>query len=198
MTRVRGIALVAALIVLIAMTLATAALMRAVETANAIAGNLAFRDASIPPVDAAVEEAWSALYEKGLIVDHGVSMPALGYYASRLPGEDTRGVPKLLQSADADSTALRTVAAGQGNTVRYVIERMCTGPGPPSGAQCALVRPRSSAAPTPADPGLADATVPIFRVSVRVDGPQGTVTHAHAMIRDSTPPHRMSWRVLVE
>ena len=48
-----GMVLVITLVVLAMMSLAAAALMRAVDTATAVAGNLAFREASIPPANAA-------------------------------------------------------------------------------------------------------------------------------------------------
>ena len=189
-------ALVVALIVLAALALAGAALIRAVDTTAAIAGNLSFREASIPPVNAAVEEAFAVLYESGLVADRGQSSAGSGYYAMRQPGEDARGVPRALQKLDAQFP-VRTIDAGNGFTVRYVIERMCAQPGPATAVHCALVPPLSSAVPA-ADPETAPPMVPVFRVSVRVDGPRGALTYAQAAIRDSAPPHRMAWRILGE
>ncbi len=194
----RGMALVVALIVLAAMSLAAAALVRAVDTTLAIAGNLGLRDAAIPAVDAAIETAWAALYERNLIADRDRDLPAEGYYASRQPGEDVRGVPRLLQREDAYPRGAPVRDAGNGNTVRYVIERVCLGAGPPTPANCALVRPWGTAASVTTDPGTAPPMVAVFRVTARVDGPRNTVTHAQAMFRDGTPPQRMSWRLLVD
>ena len=191
-------ALIVALIVLAAMSLAATALIRAVDTTIAIAGNLGFRDAAIPAVDAAIETAWAALYERNLIADRDHDLPAQGYYASRQPGADVRGVPSALQQIDGSAEAAGVLDAGNGNTVRYMIERICLGPGPPAPARCALVRPYGAAAIVIAEPDQAPPMVPVFRVTVRVDGPRNTVTHVQAMIRDGTPPQRMSWRILVE
>ena len=74
--RDRGIALVVALVVLAAMALAASALMRSVDTAHAIAGNLAFRDAGVAPASVGVEHAWAALYENASIADRDASAPA--------------------------------------------------------------------------------------------------------------------------
>jgi len=194
----RGMALVVALIVLAAMSLAAAALVRSVDTTIAIAGNLGLRDAAIPALDAAVETAWAALYDRNLIADRDRDLPAEGYYASRQPGEDARGVPRVLQREDAYPRGAPVRDAGNGNTVRYVIERVCLGPGPPAAANCALVRPRGAAAIAVTDADPAPPMVPVFRVTARVDGPRNTVTHAQAMFRDGTPPQRMSWRLLVD
>jgi hypothetical protein len=196
--RDRGIALVVALVVLAAMALAASALMRSVDTAHAIAGNLAFRDAGGAPVNAGVEHAWAALYENGAIADRDTTAPAAGYYASRLPGEDARGVPSLLVGDDPDRTTLPKIDVGEGYAVRYVIERMCLAEGPATPANCALVRSASSATPASTDPAAPEPVVPVFRVSIRVDGPRGTLTLAQAMIRDSVPPRRVAWRVLAE
>jgi hypothetical protein len=190
-------ALIVALIVLAAMSLAAAALVRAVDTTTAIAGNLAFRDAAIASVDLAIEEAWAALFEDGRISDRDQNLLAQGYYAARQPGEDVRGVPQVLQAADRYPAAARVIDAGNGNTQRYIIERLCLHPGPSTPAHCALLRPPGApAAGADAEPIV--PTISLFRVTVRVDGPQGTVTHAQAMLRASSPPKRMSWRLLVE
>jgi len=56
----RGIVLVIALIVMVALSLAGIALMRSVETSTAVVGNLAFTQASALPANLAVEEAVAA------------------------------------------------------------------------------------------------------------------------------------------
>lgn len=196
--RDRGIALVVALVVLAAMALAASALMRSVDTAHAIAGNLAFRDAGVAPVNAGVEHAWAALYENGSIADRDAAAPAAGYYASRLPGEDARGVPSLLNGDDPDRASLPKIDVGEGYAVRYLIERLCVAEGPATPANCALVRSESSAAPASTDPAAPEPMAPILRVSIRVDGPRGALVLAQALIRDSVPPRRVAWRVLTE
>jgi len=191
-------ALVVALIVLAALGLAATALVRAVDTTVAIAGSLALRDAAIPATDVAIEAAWAALYERNLIADRDRDLPDQGYYASRQPGEDVRGVPRVLQRADGYPEGAPVLDAGNGNATRYVIERLCLGPGPPTPANCALVRPYGAPAVAIAEPDAAPPMVPAYRVTARVDGPRNTVTHAQAMFRGGTPPQRMSWRLLAD
>ena len=182
----------------IALALAASALMRSVDIAHAIAGNLAFRDAGVAPVNAGVEHAWAALYENGSIADRDTTAPAAGFYASRLPGEDARGVPSLLVGDGPDRTSLPRIEVGEGFAVRYLIERLCLAEGPATPANCALVRSHSSAAPPSTDPAAPEPMAPILRVSVRVDGPRGALVLAQAMFRDSVPPRRVAWRVLTE
>ena len=193
-----GIALIMALVVLAMMSLAAAALMRAVDTTTAVSGNLAFREASIAPADAAIEEAIAALSDANVIADRERDLPAQNYRASRQPGEDARGVPWVLQQPARYPAEARVLDTGDGNTLRYVIERVCLRSGPPTAANCALVRPYPLAVNGVAGPEAALPPVPFFRITVRVDGPQNTVSLVQATVRDSVPPRRLSWRILAE
>jgi hypothetical protein len=184
------------LVVLAMMSLAATALMRAVDTATAVSGNLAFRTASIPPANTAIEEAIAALSDA--IADRERDLPAQNYYASRQPGEDARGVPWMLQQPDRYPAAARAPDAGNGNTLRYVIERICLRPGSATAANCALVPPPPSADTVSPGPAVVSPATPLFRITVRVDGPQNTTSLVHAMVRDSLPPRRLSWRLIAE
>lgn len=195
-----GFALVMALVVLAATSLAAAALVRAVDTAIAITGNLAFRQASIPAADAAIEGAIASLSDASPVDDRERDVPAQNYYAARQPGEDSRGVPWALQQPDHYPAQARTQDAGDGNLLRWIVERVCLRPGPATAANCALARvgaPAAGAAGAAA-PEATFAGVPVFRITVRVDGPQNTLSYVQAMVRGSAPPRRLSWRILGE
>src|SRR6266700_2071527 len=118
--RQRGVVLFIALIVMVAMSLAAIALIRSVDTTNAIVGNLAFRMASILPANASIEQAASGLFWDAdlagitRIVDKNNNFPAENYLACRqglplCPGaaEDARGVPAVLQTKTAALTLLK-------------------------------------------------------------------------------------------
>jgi len=184
------------LVVLALMSLAAAALVRAVDTVTAVTGNLAFREASIPAANAAIEEAIAALSDARVIADRERDVPAQNYYATRQPGEDARGVPWMLQQPDRYPADARAPDAGDGNTLRYVIERVCLRPGSATAANCALVQSAPVAGAAGVGPGAAPPATPLLRITVRVDGPQNTASLVQAMVRDSVPPHRLSWRIL--
>ena len=59
--RQRGVTMIIALIILVAMTLAGIGLMRSVDTGSMIAGNLAFRQATLNATDAGTGKAFAAL-----------------------------------------------------------------------------------------------------------------------------------------
>jgi len=192
--RQRGIVLIIALVVMVAMALAGVALVRSVDTTTSVVGNLAFRQASILPSNLAVEHAIAALFEASpsLVPNREVDLPAQSYFAKQQLGEDPNtGVPAVLQSVAAYSAyGGRVENAGNGNTVRYVIERMCRNDAPTPLASselltkyCNRVPPNQSAAGTATEQKLELPRVPLYRLTIRVDSPANTVTFAQAMLR---------------
>jgi Tfp pilus assembly protein PilX len=189
-----GVVLFIALIVMVALSIAGIALIRAVDTGMSITGNLGFRQASIPPSTWAVENAIAAMFEKKTIADLEKKNLNENYYAYRFEvvdntkPEDKAGVPYHLQGAGATppnypNTFQKTTDAA-GNTIRYVIERMCLAEGPATAANCDMSPPKKSEATTAMElikPEL--IRVPFYRLTVRVDGPNNTTTFAQAMLR---------------
>ena len=86
--RQRGIVLIIALVVMVAMALAGVALVRSVDTTTSVVGNLAFRQASILPSNLAVEHAVAALFESNVIADREADLVAQSYFAKQQPGDD--------------------------------------------------------------------------------------------------------------
>jgi type IV pilus assembly protein PilX len=200
--RQHGVVLFIALIVMVAMSLAAIALIRSVDTTNAIVGNLAFRMASILPANASIEQAASALFSDADIADivhipdKTISVPAENYFACRqgLPlcggsAEDARGVPAVLQKSSTASAlpkqfdASETATAAINTRVTYLIERMCTEPGAATIGRCDLVPPKGNPGDTLGDINFGGVSIPFYRVTVRVDGPQNTTSFVQAMLK---------------
>jgi Tfp pilus assembly protein PilX len=193
----RGVVVLIALVAMLALGYAGAALMRAVDATTAVTGNVGLAQAAISATDAAVEHAAAALFERNLIADPANDDEAQSYYASRQTGEDARGIPNRLQQLASYGDDARIVDAGNGNVVRYVIERMCTAPGPAIRDVCTLAPARDAAIPgtvtSPEPP-----PVPLYRQTIRVDGPAGTVVFAQAWLADAPGRRRLSWRVIAD
>lgn len=196
----RGIVLFIALIAMVVLSLAGVALMRSVSTANAVAGNLALRQASIAPVNNAVERAVLWLFgdlpvTPPAIPNRNLDDAAHRYFATLQAGELPNGVPALLAGpyppagytfgVDVDPT---------GAEVRSVIERVCrltTGGVPPTeGTQgmvdnCDMIPPIEALGGTDNETGRPPLPpIPHYRLTVRVDIPNtNTVTFAQAMLR---------------
>ena len=181
----RGVVLFIALIVIFAMMLAGAGLMRSVDTGTVIAGNFAFKQATLQAVDAGIEEAFNATLAR-------VSAAATGstvtnqYYATLQP-VGTNGAPSGILWSTAPVLDL---SGTNGNQVQYVVERMCaplTSGGAPSTvadvAEFCVTEPGDSppCVRSPCPPFVAESKVN-YRVTLRVVGPRNTVTMAQTVL----------------
>jgi Tfp pilus assembly protein PilX len=195
--RERGIVLIVALIVMVALSFAGVALVRSVDTTTAVVGNLAFRQAAISPANLAVEQATAALFANAAktgiatITNKEADMPAENYYARLQAGEDVRGIPVQLQKkANFTLPKILYADANKYFEVRYVIERMCIGtaPLPLTTANrfiyCDMMPPKQGSGTTVGDTAPPDLPkIPFYRLTVRVDGPQNTTAFLQAMLR---------------
>jgi type IV pilus assembly protein PilX len=188
--RQRGAVLFIALIVLVAMTLAGIAIMRSVDTATLIAGNLSFKQATIQSSDAGIEPAYQWLLANRTVLP--TTNLAAGYFSARPGAEPVWSDPLTWASA----VTLGTDAAG--NTTSYLIHRMCNCPnttynGTCAGGdaqQCALDAPVVGAPPPPAEgdsflvgaPGYLDDPKVYYRITVRTQGPRNTASYVQSMV----------------
>ena len=130
--RERGAVLFLALIALVAMTIAALALVRAVDTANVISGNFAFKQSTLQMADIGIEAAVTALPTitttslDAAWSSSGACTTACQYYPTMAASTDTKGKPL---TADAngviytiDWSSVPTVASPiSGYEIRYVI-----------------------------------------------------------------------------
>ncbi len=206
--RQRGVVMFIALIVMVALSLAAVALVRSVDTTNAVIGNLSFRMASILPGNLAVESAAAALFPDAdianvaHIADKTNDLPAENYFAWFQNTDDRRGVPAVLQKKSTAQALSKTLHDPTTQTdMAYVIERMChqagapTGygpadvsppaPPPPAGPQgnCDLLLSKQPLGTTLGDPQISLPSPPFYRVTIRVDGPQNTTSFLQAMLQ---------------
>ncbi|MBT2300812.1 pilus assembly protein PilX [Variovorax paradoxus] len=153
----RGASLIFALLTLVALMLATLALVRSVDTSTLLLGNLGFKQDATSSADQATRQAinWLTLNNASL----NTSVPASAYYAATLelaadgttvqPPIDVTGsqlantTVRQLVDWDGDGCgyaasgtftggcAVLSASAGtiNGNTARYVIFRLCSKPG---------------------------------------------------------------------
>jgi Tfp pilus assembly protein PilX len=188
---VRGAVLFIALIVLVAMSLAGIAIMRSVDTATLIAGNLAFKQGTVQSSDNGIEQAYQWLLANR--VSLWTNNPGQAYQSGYATPVWTSG------ATWASAVNLGPDAAG--NTISYQIHRLCNCADTtyngvsatcPQGNQCALDNPSGTGAPPPpaagdsfvVEPGrgyLQDPKV-YYRITVRTQGPRNTVSYIQAMV----------------
>ena len=196
--REHGVVTIVALVAILVMALASPALLRSVDTAAAVAGNLGFVQAALAAADGAVEQAVTTLFELRAVADPANDDASHGYFASRQAAESARGVPEALQAVASYPSGAPVLDAGNGNSVRYVIERMCIAPGAATAENCNLT---PIVEPPLAAPGGDDddvPLVPLFRVSIRVDGPRGASQFVQAWLADIPGRQRLAWRALAD
>jgi hypothetical protein len=196
--RRRGAVLLIALLAMAAMAVSGVALIRVVDATTAITGNMAFWQSATTAPDAAIEQAVAALFERRLIADPQVDAPAHGYVARRNPAEDSRGIPAALSRLDRYPPEYPVLDAGNGNAVRFVIERMCEAAGPATRENCTLVPQTDSALTIRDGETIEPPRVPLFRQTIRVDGPAGAALFVQAWFADIAAGPRLSWRLIAD
>ncbi|HEY4081427.1 MAG TPA: hypothetical protein VGM81_12075 [Burkholderiaceae bacterium] len=192
----RGVVLILAIVVLVAMSLAALALMRAVNTGNRVAGNLAFQQSATLSADAGVEAAvaWleqnrisGALWNNGTAASTGSNTTGGGYAASTTAPTAATNWDTWWTAAVTANTVNKLAPDTAGNTVQYAITRLCNGTGDPTGNIGCQTAPNSD--PTSGGSKGAGGNQPItavvqyyYRVTVRVDGVRGTVSYVQVVV----------------
>ncbi len=170
-----GVVLIIALVVLVAMTLAAVSLIRSVDMATQISGNLAYRQSGIQAADGVAEDARVALMAMGtdqLDTDQTASF----YYATWDGGVKNKPFdPFTWPSWDSSKEK------------QYVIHRMCENKGKPtdSGTNCftapVVISGKSNTIGPIATPDTLSNN-PYYRVTVRVKGAKNTVTYTQVVL----------------
>ena len=166
----RGVVLVIALVMLVAMTLAGITLVRSTDTANLIAGNFSFRQASILASEVGVEAA--ALAIPNIVLGNPEVNVADQYYATQRV-LDARGVPTGVNFDNANS-----VISGD-YTVNFVVERLCSGVTPVTNVQAFCVTdvtPAGGGSRSSGSTFTVTGTI-YYRVTARITGPKNTMSY---------------------
>lgn len=192
--RERGVVLLITLVVVIAMALATLAMMRSVDTSTVIAGNIAFKQSATSSADRGIETAvaWLNANPGALDQDHATD----GYYATSQDSLDLTGNATPAKADDnldwSDDTKVKILARdGAGNVVAYVIHRMCDNAGPLNGATCATEQSEpggrsqgSARQMLTYQPGSWKSITMrgYYRITARVSGPRDNTSFVQAIV----------------
>ena len=186
-----GAILFIALIVLVAMTLAGIAMIRSVDTALGIAGNMAFKQSALMGTDRGAQAgyAWLVANSAGTTLQN--TNPAVGYFSSRTATEpdwfDNTNWVNAVSLANEFGQVGNPDAAG--NVVRYMIHRMCNCADVPYNANCSgTTTANVCGLYYPSTGGSAGGSMSVgspqfegipqlyYRITSRVDGPRNTVS----------------------
>jgi Tfp pilus assembly protein PilX len=185
----RGVVLFIALIVLVAMSLAGVALIRGVDTANLIAGNLAFRQGATHAADWGIEQARAWLNSQSTVTLYS-DQPGVtnggGYWANMQSGLDFTGSDPAKTDFDW-STAADLGTDANGNQVQWVVHRLCDLAGDPASRNCIRSTTGGTSSGTKGGAAygtfaLAGTTQIYYRITTRVVGPRNTVTYVQVVV----------------
>lgn len=195
----RGAVLIISLIILVVMLISAAALVRSFDISLTTAGNLAFKRDLAQQSEQATQTILTGFRPGGALAGaaaRAASNAALNYSAFVLPS-NPQGIPMALLASALPATVgtAADIDAGDGVTLRYVVDRLCSELGEdatlgesrctlaesttlPGGSSSEWLRAErgSAVAAGGAGAGLAGAvTQPVvYRISVRATGPRGT------------------------
>jgi len=197
--RQRGVTLFIALIVLVAMTMAAVAMMRSVDTATVVAGNIGFRQSAVNAADQGVQAAYAWL--GGTVTTPAITSDdaTKGYFSSVTAGEAPDWYTNSASWANAFNLTLTCPATGAstdcaGNTVSYVIHRMCPVPSCAPNATCfgvTNVCGQTLSSTAVSGEGVEQSAPNFFttppathyRVTVRSIGPRASIAYVQTMLR---------------
>ena len=191
----RGFVLVIALIVLAAMTLAAAAMVRTIDTSTMLARNISFKRDALNRGDVALEAAINQ-FRTGAVFAGGAGTTANvagENFSAVMLATDTDGVPLVLKgNTSATFGSSPTWSRGEVDVASipnsldlgmhevYLIERMCTTAGPALAETC-IVNGRAQAGGTQPNDKPGQLFPPMFRITARVTGPRNTVSYVQAI-----------------
>ena len=198
--RQQGFVLFLALVSLVVMSLAAVALIRSVDTNSLITGNLAFRQ-NAKLSSAYGLEAVAQTIGTQLIGYETINDPTNGYYATCMTFDGNAANPcggeNLTQDASwvPDTTSqmadnLPGIINGvdlYGNTVQYIVERMCNVAGATATDRCMLTTSSGEGNSKRTLTGYNDRSrdsppvdSPLYRITVRIAGPKNTISYVQA------------------
>ncbi|SMP53340.1 pilus assembly PilX family protein [Noviherbaspirillum suwonense] len=202
--RQNGMVLVIALIVLVLMTMGTLAMVRKIDSGNAVAGNLSFKQGATAAADAGTEAAIAWLQNRIGGPELYEDSPGDGYYATSMDLVDMTGGQRnpALALVDWDQNSCNSqrsancidpapaAPVGVDNTVSYVINRLCLRALDPNDTQnsCASFSQGSDASPKRGELKYGDdkrfGALPgeYFRITTRVRGPRNTVSFVETIV----------------
>lgn len=203
--RQRGVSLVFALITLVALGMASVAMIRSVDTGTLILGNMGFKQDTQLAAEDAARTAMTWLVNNSASTALHSNSVANGYYASVNNQLNPTGNGTGTLLIDWDGSGSCTVSATRwcpapelsllnGVKARYLIVRLCTGAGDPNGAAATIhcAKPLTASVVDTGGRGSLDyvtsthgstgSRTQYYRILVRARGPRNTTTFTETVI----------------
>jgi len=184
----KGVTLFLALIVLVAMLLSGIALFRTVDSSIFVAGNIAMQKSATRQGDQGTEDAitWissagAALYTTAGGLGHGYIANAL----NDIPGTSQTWTQWWDIYTSTHAPVTLTMDINTGNTVAYLIQRLCAAEGQPytGSVTCSGPPTGTTDCHDPNEPCLRLPNTRVYyRITSRIVGPRNTVSFVQTLI----------------
>ena len=186
----QGAVLLVTLVALAFLLLAATALLRSSETSNAMAGSLGFKRDLVNQAERAMKLAIDAFTDDAgtLATDttREANLLSSNYFAAKLDS-NSQGIPlMLLKDSLFTGTADDIEDSDTGITIRYVIDRLCDATGEFDYTSCVSLNGSSTSGGSASNATLKVGLSyqPVYRISVRVDGPNESQAYLQTTITD--------------
>lgn len=200
--RQKGVVLLFAIIVLVAMSLAAIGLMRSVLTGNRVAANLAFQQSAMQSADAGAERAIAWLEQKSRQLEkndpptlanklfNDITASGTTDYnyvatAGETPDPSTQSWDSYWKSLENAHQTNPLPEDSAGNKVSFAIHRLCAMAGDATKSGCQASPMLNSSVQTSSKSNSLKLTLPsqvYYRITVRVEGPRNAVAYSQAIV----------------
>jgi len=206
----RGISLIVVMLALVVISFAAVALLRSVDTATLITGNLAFKKAALASGDAAAEQAITWLSNNAASTILQSDSAGDGYYSTSADACDLTGSMTPNVASDNVNWTGGTAAANcnmvaevvtptgvaTGFTVAYVINRLCNASGNPTAlfaldGTTPMIWSKTSTGTSVGSTrtgtnygngALSGGSQIYYRITTRITGPRNTVRYIQTFV----------------
>lgn len=194
-----GVVLFLAMIALVVMSLAAVALIRSVDTNSMITGNLTYKQTAAISSAYGIESMADTMGAEAFSYGNANDAPK-GYYAlcstfdsstDRCSGNNLTADASWVPGTSSRLATGTGITAGKdvyGNTIQYIVERMCHKTGAPDSFSCLQAGSdldnsthNVQSMPFGDRPEIA-VNSPVYRVTVRIAGPKNTISYIQAFI----------------
>jgi type IV pilus assembly protein PilX len=175
MNRQKGSALILVMVVVLVLMLGALAAIRSTETANLVAGNSAFMEATKQSADLGVNAAYTYLI--GTVANAPDTAVANKYFPLRQVTDDY-GIPSTVDWGQVAETTVHNYKA------QYVIERLCTGvlPVVEKASNCVLETQEAAGSNKLGSEVYTSPPTTMYRVTVRTRGPKNSEAYTQVLI----------------
>jgi hypothetical protein len=176
-----------ALIALVILGLGAVGLIRSFDTSTVAVTNVGFKRDLTNEAGLAIQQASTWFQDStklGSVGNQGSTDSSLGYFANK-QAVDVHGIPTVLTN-NSDPTSAGAAKLGPYTdtnvTIYFVIDRLCANTGTASSDECTIYSLSSDKGGTAGVSKAGGTTQPIFRLSIRVDGPHNTQAYVQTTL----------------